>query len=339
MAPCSIVPPYLLEALARSGNAAQRERAVNTLALDAALRATRARRHAAPTARLGEGVPQPKRTISDAGDTEQLPGRVVREEGQPPVGDVAVDEAYDGLGATFTFYRDVFGRDSIDGHGLPLDATVHVGDKWDNAEWDGERMLFGDGDGELFGRFTASVDVIGHELTHGVTQYDAKLAYHDQPGALNESISDVFGVLVKQFGLHQTADAADWLIGEDLLLPGVKGVALRSMKAPGTAYDDPRLGRDPQPAHLRDYVSGPQDNGGVHVNSGIPSHAFYLAATALGGFAWERAGHAWYDALRDPQVTPETDFAGFAAVTVRAAPDGPAGSAIRDAWGAVGVTA
>ena len=115
-------------------------------------------------------------------------------------------------------------------------------------------MVYGDGDGQIFERFTKCIDVIGHELTHGVTQYEAKLIYRNQPGALNESMSDVFGSLVKQYVLKQTADKADWLIGEGLFTKNVKGVALRSMKAPGTAYDDPQLGKDPQPANMKDFL-------------------------------------------------------------------------------------
>src|SRR5258705_701935 len=155
-------------------------------------------------------------------------------------------------------------------------------------------MLYGDGDGRIFNRFTKVLDVIGHELTHGVTQYTAALDYHDQSGALNEHFSDVFGILVKQYSLKQTAKKADWLIGAGIFTQRVHGAAIRSMKAPGTAYDDPTLGRDPQPAHMKNYVKSHDDSGGVHVNSGIPNHVFYLVATALGGNAWEVAGKIWY---------------------------------------------
>jgi Zn-dependent metalloprotease len=168
-------------------------------------------------------------------------------------------------------------------------------------------MVYGDGDGDLFNRFTIAIDVMGHELTHGVTQFEAKLNYSQQPGALNESMSDVFGSLVKQYSLNQTADQADWLIGAGLLAAGVKGVALRSMKAPGTAYDDPVLGKDPQPAHMKDYVNTVSDNGGVHINSGIPNHAFYVVASQIGGKAWEKSGQIWYVTLRD-KLTSGSDF-------------------------------
>src|SRR5690242_1922321 len=165
-------------------------------------------------------------------------------------------------------------------------------------------MVFGDGDGDLFNRFTIALDVIAHELTHGVTGDEAHLVYLGQAGALNESISDVFGSLVKQYVSGEKAADADWLIGRGLFTAKVRGIALRSMKAPGTAFDDPLLGKDEQPAHMRDFVHTSADHGGVHINSGIPNHAFYLLAVALGGYAWEKAGRIWYETVRDRRLKP-----------------------------------
>src|SRR3954454_9843024 len=277
-----ILPPHMLDAVARNGSSAQRGAVLSTLANDQTFRSLRAslvgvgqpshavRRRGAVSPHL-----RPPRTIYSARNDETLPGSIVRSEQDEPSGDPAIDEAFDGLGRTLDFYWSNFERNSIDDEGLPLDATVHYGDQYDNAFWDGRRMVFGDGDGELFNRFTIAVDVIGHELTHGVTEDEAGLIYAYQAGALNESVSDVFGSLIKQRVLRQKADEADWLIGEGLLMPDVNGVALRSMKAPGTAYDDPRLGgKDPQPAHMNDYVETTEDDGGVHINSGIPNRAF-----------------------------------------------------------------
>src|SRR5581483_808080 len=221
----------------------------------------------------------------------QLPGKLVRDEGGAATGDAAADEAYDGLGATYDLYYDIFGRDSLDDNGLRLVASVHYGQQFDNAEFDGQQMLFGDGDGEYFNRFTIAIDVIGHELTHGVTQYTSGLDYQDQSGALNESFSDIFGSLVKQYAGGQDAASADWLIGLGLFTDKVQGgdptygPALRSMLHPGTAYDDPVLGKDPQPDNMQNYVQTSDDNGGVHINSGIPNRAFALAAQAMGGNA------------------------------------------------------
>ncbi|MCY1015035.1 M4 family metallopeptidase [Pyxidicoccus sp. MSG2] len=285
---------------------------------------------------------QKQRTIYDVKNSQALPGTVVRTEGQGDTGDPAVDEAYVGLGATYDLYGEVFGRNSIDGNGMQLLAHVHYSENYDNAFWDGERMVFGDGDGDLFNRFTIAVDVIGHELAHGVTEHEGPLTYFLQAGALNESLSDVFGSLVKQRLLNQTAEQADWLIGAGLFTDNVEGVALRSMKDPGTAYDDDVLGKDPQPGHMRDFVSTWEDNGGVHINSGIPNRAFCIAATQLGGYSWERAGHIWYEALRDPRLRSNSSFLSFARLTVMAAgrlygTGQDEEKAIRDAWSQVGI--
>ncbi|KAF4409537.1 MULTISPECIES: M4 family metallopeptidase [Streptomyces] len=342
---CTIVPPHVLDKLARAEDPALYRPARRTLERDALQRTRRrittVRGCAARTA--GEAADTPERTICDAERQEQLPGRVVRSEGQEPTDDATVNRAYTGLGATFELFLKEFGRKSIDGAGLPLDATVHYGEDYGNAFWDGERMVFGDGDGEIFLDFTLPVDVIGHELTHGVTQYTANLEYFGQSGALNESVSDVFGSLIKQYALNQTADRADWLIGAGLLAPRVTGEALRSMKAPGTAYDDDVLGKDPQPATMDDYVHTGSDNGGVHINSGIPNHAFYLAATELGGHAWEKAGQIWYDVLTGGELAADSDFEAFARLTVGAARDrfgtGAEEQALLKAWSRVGLTA
>ncbi len=171
--------------------------------------------------------------------------------------------------ATWHLYYDIFGRNSIDNLGMVISQYIHYDRKYDNAFWDGRRMIFGDGDGKIFGSFTADVDIIGHELTHGVTQYEANLDYHTQAGALNESFSDIFGVMIKQRLLNQDVKKSKWLIGENVLL-GDK-YALRSLKAPGTAYKNhPELGSDPQPATMDAFVKLPDtaegDWGGVHYN-------------------------------------------------------------------------
>jgi Zn-dependent metalloprotease len=175
-----------------------------------------------------------------------------------------------------------------------------------------------------------------------VTGSEVNLTYQGQSGALNESVSDVFGSLVKQHVLQQTADTADWLIGDKVLAPGIHGVALRSMKAPGTAYDDKTLGKDPQPADMSHYTETHQDNGGVHINSGIPNHAFYLLATAIGGNAWEKAGLIWYDTVCDRKMPQTASFAVFAAhtaahATQRFGASSTERKAVIDSWRKVGV--
>jgi len=345
---CTIVPPHILDRLARTGDTEVSATARRTLEHDARERTRRRLTTVigpvgpagAPTAGAGP-ADQPLRTLYDARHQDTLPGRKARAEGAKPSKDASVNRAYDGLGATFETYLKVYERHSIDGQGLPLTASVHYLKDYDNAFWNGEQMVFGDGDGRLFLDFTVSLDVIGHELTHGVTQYSANLEYFGQSGALNESVSDVFGSLIKQYALGQSAEQADWLIGAGLLAPGIQGHALRSMKEPGTAYDDPQLGKDPQPAAMADYVQTSQDNGGVHINSGIPNRAFYLTATALGGNAWEEAGRIWYDTLTGGSLSTHAKFADFAAATLTAAKarygEGTQHDAVLTAWTEVGV--
>ncbi len=315
---CTFVPPFLLQRIAETS---PERRLVadgrDTLAVDERMRARREAATSAtpPTAAQDAG----DRVVYDAGGTEELPGTRARGADDPPTGDAAVDEAHDHSGVSWDLFAQVFDRASVDGRGTPLTVTVHYGRDYDNAFWDGSQLVFGDGDGEVFDRFTKPLDVTAHEFTHGVTQFTAGLTYQGQSGALNESVSDVFASMAKQRSLDQTADQADWLIGVGLFQPDVKATALRSMLEPGTAYDDPRLGRDPQVGSMDAYVDTEEDSGGVHINSGIPNRAFALAARAIGGHSWERTGQVWYAALTGGAVTPSTDFTGFAQATVDAA--------------------
>lgn len=345
-----VLPPAVLESIARNGDEHQRAWAARALNRDQSIRLARLQNARSDGQGLREGAdalavqatPRPDRTIRDAEQSEDVRGRVVRREGDSPTSDKAVDEAYDGLGDTHTFFLDAYDRDSIDDAGMPLRGVVHFAQDYPNAFWDGKRMVFGDGDGQIAGRMTRSLDVIGHELGHGVTEAEAGLEYYGQSGALNESMSDVFGSLVRQHKLGQSADQADWLIGTEVWTPNVNGDALRSMKAPGTAYDDPLVGKDPQPDSMDDYVQTTQDNGGVHINSGIPNRAFYLAATNIGGNAWERAGRIWYRTLRHPSLKPDARFKRFARLTLEASEaiyghGSGERQAVREAWREVGV--
>ena len=343
-----IVPPHMLREIVEKGSPAQRSRALDSLTVSAQLRGQRMAL-TETASHLSMATAEVKfRNVYTANNSTSLPGTLVREEGQPPSQDPAVNEAYDGSGATYDMYKDEYERDSIDNKGMRMDSTVHYQNGYDNAFWNGRQMVYGDGDEDLplneriFNRFTISLDIIAHELTHGVTQFEAGLAYFGQSGALNESFSDVFGSLVKQRTLNQTASGADWVIGEGLFAPNVNGVGIRSMKAPGTAYDDPVLGKDPQPAHMNEYKNVDYDNGGVHINSGIPNHAFYITAIELGGFAWEKAGRIWYITLRDKLRSTAT-FQEAAELTVQAAGelygDGSLEQkAVRKGWSEVGIS-
>lgn len=341
------IPPHILMNIATKGTVGQRNMAISTLRASEQMRGQRQALSEFTAAAFRVAVGGKERIVYDAKHGSSLPGTVVRRENDPASSDVGVNEAFDGSGVTYDLYQNVYERNSIDNNGMRLDSTVHYQTGYDNAFWNGEQMVYGDGDEDqpeserLFNRFTIALDVIGHELTHGVTQFEAKLTYSLQPGALNESMSDVFGSLVKQYKLGHTATQADWIIGAGLLTSNVNGVGIRSMKAPGTAYDDPVLGKDPQPAHMKDYVTTISDNGGVHINSGIPNHAFYIAAVELGGNAWEKAGQIWYVTLRD-KLAANSKFQDCANLTFQTAGElFGAGSieqqAVQKGWAEVGL--
>jgi Zn-dependent metalloprotease len=332
----------MLQKLLESKDKDIRQAALNTLLATARLRGERAVRASAGfLAAPSTG----RRTVYDCRNSTFLASAVLaRSEDGDASSDESVNLAFEGLGSTRDFYKEVFDRNSIDNRGMRLDGFVHRGFRYNNAFWDGQQMVFGDGDGEVFTDFTKSLDVIAHELTHGVTEFTANLDYHKQPGALNESMSDVFGCLVKQWSLGQTADVADWLIGAELFTPDIPADALRSMKAPGAAYDNELLGKDPQPDHMNQFVNLPDteegDWGGVHINSGIPNKAFYLLAVSIGGFAWEAPGHIWYESLLASNQL--TQFQEFADTTYMKAgqlygTDSAEQQAAADAWREVGI--
>ncbi len=351
-----IIPPHMLEEIIQNGTPEQRAWAQRTLAATVAMEQER---EAVAKGEIpsGGGVPMgpeaaaggnKQRYVYSANFGSSLPGQLIRQEGGQTSSDVTVDEAYDGAGYTYDLFWNVYQRNSIDNMGMNLISTVHYQKSYDNAFWNGQQMVYGDGDEDmpesdrLFNRFTAALDVIGHELSHGVTQFEANLVYSNQAGALNESISDVFGSLVKQNHFGETARNADWIIGEGLFTPNVQGVGIRSMKAPGTAYNDPVLGKDPQPAHMKDYVNTMQDNGGVHINSGIPNHAFYVAAYEMDGYAWEKAGRIWYVTLTD-RLSSTASFQDAANATYQAAADlyganSQEQMAVQKGWAEVGIT-
>ena len=344
---CGVIPPHILTRLAGQTNDPADEASANAratlehmreLATGQAVTSLIGR----PAARAAASSPSRKRRyVYDAQHQFRLPGRLAMSKHTARSTDVEVAEAYDGSGATYEFFAKVFRRNSIDGHGMRLDSSVHYGTRFENALWNGRQMVYGDGDGRIFKRFTASVDVIAHELTHAVTQHAAALGYAGQTGALNEHLADAFGMMVKQYTLGQSAHESDWQIGADILGPDVQGDAVRSLKSPGSAYDDPVLGRDPQPSHMRDYVVTTDDHGGVHINSGILNHGFYLAAMAMGGKTWEVLGRIYYAVLTS-RLTPEADFADFTRATVEIAGElygngSRVQSILAEAWSGVGL--
>jgi Zn-dependent metalloprotease len=332
---CHIIPSSVLRKLALHPDMGSKERDALLDSAEAAAFA-RGQRSVAPVATLAALAPEVKhRDIFDAGGKKLLTGKLVRSEGGPPAADASANEAYDSTGTTYDFYFEMLSRNSINGRGLKIESTVHSGRAPNNAFWNGTRMVFGDAtpNGPFVGSFAALVDVVAHELTHGVTQYTVPgggLEYDDQSGALNESWSDVFGSVVKQWNAKQDVKAADWLIGAGIMNPKF-GKALRSMKEPGTAWSG-----DNQPGDMAGYVEG----GDVHVNSGIPNRAFFLAADAIGGNSWEKSGRIWYRALS--LLTAHASFKDAAQATQDAASllfgaTSPELAAVKQAWTTVKV--
>ncbi|MEV5613888.1 M4 family metallopeptidase [Streptomyces sp. NPDC052225] len=279
--------------------------------------------------------------VFDAGGRESLEGlRPVRWTGGPEHGDAAVDEVYDALVAVDRFGREVLGIAAADAAREPYAAVVHYGTDY-NAHWDAGRFgVFGDGIPGTFTRFT-QMEVVATQMWRARPEFE-KFPHAGQPGALNISLRDVLGSLTLQYALGQSVDRAAWGVGIDLVVPGRGGQVLRSLKAPGAAYDNDVLGSDPQIAHMDAYEPVDDPGAGPYLHSGIPSHAFYRLAMELGGHAWERAGLIWWDALTGELPDPVPDFATWAAATVRAAAarygaDGDESEAVRAAWEAVGV--
>ena len=308
---CHYVPPHVLGNMAKKGDPAVRQAARSSAQHAKFSRGLRNER-AVKTSEVLSGffaratAPAPgtaAREVYDCKNQWRLRVKLARGEGDPAYKDDDVDTVYD-FAETVRGYFAELGRNSIDDAGMNLRLNVHVGENYMNAFWDGDEMAFGDGDGQIFTSFAQSLDVMAHEMAHGVTQFTANLDYYSQSGALNEHFSDVFGTAITQAHLKQDAESADWLIGNEIMGPTLYGEALRSMKAPGTAYDNPLLGKDPQPAHMKDYYSGPADNRGVHINSGIMNRAFYLTATDQIGT--QDAAKIWYHALQN--LWPTADF-------------------------------
>ncbi len=329
---CFIVPSKVLRKMADAApTEAERQALLDQIEHSAHLRGQRS----VMPSLVGNIAGEKRRTIFDCKHKSTLPGKLVRGETDHAVHDQAVNQAFDGAGATYDFFNQILKRNSIDGKGLRLDSSVHYSTKFNNAFWNGQQMVYGDGDGKLFLGFTGAIDVIAHELTHGITQYTVPggLVYENQSGALNESISDVFGSVVKQWVLKQSVDKADWLIGAGIMAAGV-GKALRSLADPGnTALT---WSGDDQPKTMQGYVLG----GDVHFNSGIPNHAFYIAAITLKGNSWEKAAPIWYKAL--PMLTPNAYFEDMANATIQAAgilfgANSTEQQAVQMAWKEVGV--
>ncbi|MFT3906203.1 MAG: M4 family metallopeptidase [Steroidobacteraceae bacterium] len=339
---CFIVPRSVLERFAqdRSLRPTTRQAFARTRDLDPIWRQLRCAHTEAAQARLllipcAELATTPLVTVYTCDHSTSLPGAPIAKPGSSS--DDTAQRAFRQTTAVARFYKNCFDRNSVDDAGMTLMSSIHYGQKYNNAFWNGSQMTYGDGDGQIFVDFTRSNDVIGHELTHGVTQYTAGLGYEDQPGALNESISDVFGSMFRQWQAKQSVKSADWLIGSGIMGPAAKSKGyrcLRSMAEPGAA-----ICLSPQPARMKDYEQG----GDPHTNSGIPNRAFYLVAMGIGGRSWEKAGKIWYAALTSPKATQDMNFKAFAKLTKSAATrlfpgDSKVAQAVKAGWKGVGIS-
>ncbi|HEY9775733.1 MAG TPA: M4 family metallopeptidase [Planktothrix sp.] len=274
--------------------------------------------------------------VYDAKNSYRIPGSKARFEPEGPVSDAVLNKIYEYSVAVRKFHKDVLGINSMDDLGMDYINTGHYGQKYNNAYNNGTQMVFGDGDGDIFVTFVL-LDVVAHEDGHEITGKTCALEYQDQAGALNEHLSDVDGVVCRQYTLKLSADQDTWLIGPGIFSDKVNGRALRDMLNPGTAYDDKRLGKDPQPDHMSKYVQTSQDNGGVHFNSGIPNKAFAVFAKAVGGNSWESSYLVWKQIRHE--IQSDCDFQTFADKSVdickRVLPKEV--QKLKDAWAAVGI--
>ena len=335
------LPPYIVRHLAESDDPAVRRIAFETSEASAIGRTMRQMNPALLLGRSATPGLGRRRTVYDMeGRYAPLPGTLRRKENQGPTGQPEVDQAYDNAGTTHAFYKSVLRRESLDGMGYPLNSSVNYGYQVANAFWDGERMVYGAGDGNLFLSFTGSLAIAAHEMSHGVLSFTSNLEYQDQPGALNESFCDAMGISVAQHLARTPVADADWFMGGDVVGPGLSDVrGFRSFGEDAAYRDHAVLGTDPQPKHMRNFVVTTADNGGVHLNSGIPNHAFYLAAREIGGNVWDRTTRIWFEAFTDV-LNKRANFVQAAQATEATARrmfGEREAAAVAGAWRAVGV--
>jgi len=311
---CFIVPPDVLKRYSRDASLdpATRKSLQDTYAETERLRGLREAHRIAATRDANRfevaTAHVPQQHLFDCQHRKSLPGRTVA---TPTAG---FKTTFDTTAKVVEFYKTVLGRNSVDNKGYDLVSSLHYAKNYDNAFWDGRQMVYGDGDGKLFGEMYLSPDVIGHELTHGVTQYESALRYEGESGALNESISDVFGTVFNQWLNHwNVTEARGWLVGAGIMAAPAqaKGYScLRDMVAPSAKHC-----LSPQP----DRYSQIDPTADVHDNSGVPNKAFAMFARMIGGQAWTTAIKVWYDTCTNRALRADATFGEFAALTVAAA--------------------
>lgn len=339
---CCIVPKDILDRFAKDKKLASelRQAAAASSRISDVLRTMRhqageltALSHAAGL-HVAELATAPKVTVYDCRHTQSLPGTPVAK--PKTAKDATAKRTFVETTAVARFYKTVFGRNSIDDAGMTMMSSIHFGKNYNNAMWNGTQMVYGDGDGKLFVDFTRGNDVIGHELTHGVTQHSLQLGYSGDAGGLNESISDCFGSMFRQWQAGQDAAQADWLIGADIIGPVAAARGYKCLRNMANPADKAALG--PQPTRYSQITPGMDP----HYSSGPPNLAFATACRTLGGKSWERIGLVWYDALTTSGPQPGMSMPQFAARTRQLAaqryPKQPAVATAVDAgWKKVGL--
>lgn len=344
---CFAVPKKLLCHLADTAQGQEREQLMQQVQQSTQLRGQRAAACTGKASPPKRGTKLLHRQVFSAAGRTQLPGKLLRDEDDPPTKDKVANQAYDNIGISLQFFASVLGRDSLDGKGRRVDASVHYGFGFANAMWTGEQMVVGDGDGRNVANLAGSLGIIAHEFSHGVSQHLVKgglgvvqrtgqpPCLHGEAGALNESFSDVCASMIKQWHAGQDVEAADWLMGEDILASHA-GKAIRSLKDPGNTRLTWR--QDDQIRDYRHYRPAME----AHTASGIANHAFYLAATALGGKSWETLAPVWLKGFDKLRARATFLDAAHATVDVAAALGGKGCAthkAVKAAWKKVNVLA
>ena len=337
---CFIVPPVVLRDLARDENLdpnvrkqlqrtfeeTKRLQIIRDGIRAATVRQRTSAREEERRSAIASTTARVHQDLFDCQHRRSLPGRHISRPGSSA--DEAVKTVYNTTAKVADFYSKVFGRNSVDNEGLDLVSSIHYLRNYDNAFWNGQQMVYGDGDGRVFSEFWRSPDVIGHELTHGVTQFESGLIYEGESGALNESISDVFGAVFNQWLSGWPATNPDgWLIGAGIMAGPAKQAGktcLRDMLNPGANHC-----LSPQPGSYENFDA----TADVHINSGIPNKAFATFARAVGGNSWEKAVKVWYRACTNRRLPSAATFVDFARLTIESAEG--LEEQVRAAWQAV----
>jgi Zn-dependent metalloprotease len=311
---CHIIPNAALKRFAedRSMPAEQRKYFSDTMKIDnefrklrtQANRLTRVAGVMAPAVALAPVAAAPAISVFNCNQGQTLPGAQIPAPANSR--DATAKRAFGETSSVAAFYSQVFGRNSVDGAGMTLISSIHFSVSYNNAFWNGSQMTYGDGDGSIFVDFTKGNDVIAHELTHGVTQHSLQLNYTNEAGGLNESMSDCFGSMFRQWEANQNVNQADWLIGKDIMGPGAlaKGfTCLRDMANPAAKHC-----LAPQPTKFSQIRPGMDP----HLTSGPPNLAFFTIAKAVGGNSWDKVGQIWYRSLTGFGPTPAMKMKAFA---------------------------